>query len=60
MKVVDKSVLRFNGSNKPEATAEPGEVLIFRAEDCFGNAVQEEITMEEANLEYSNPAAGPG
>ena len=46
MKVVDKSVLRFNGSNKPEATAEPGEVLIFRAEDCFGNAVQEEITME--------------
>ena len=59
MKVVDKSVLRFNGSNKPEATAEPGEVLIFRAEDCFGNAVQEEITMEEANLEDSNPAAGP-
>lgn len=59
MKIIDKSVLRFHANNKPEAVVKPGEVLIFRAEDCFGNAVQEEISMAEIDLEYSNPAAGP-
>ena len=59
MKIIDKSVLNFCKDNKPEASIESGETLIFRAEDCFGNAVQEETPMGEISLEYSNPAAGP-
>ena len=59
MKIIDKSVLNFTKDNRAEATIEPGETLVFRAEDCFGNAVQEELPMGDINLEYSNPAAGP-
>ena len=59
MKIIDRSVLNFCKDNKPEASIESGETLIFRAEDCFGNAVQEETPMGEISLEYSNPAAGP-
>lgn len=59
MKIIDTSVLKFDKSNAPKATIESGETLIFRAEDCFGNAVQEEIPMGHADLDYTNPAAGP-
>ena len=59
MKIIDKSVLNFNKDNVPKAVIDSGEILVFRAEDCFGNAVQEELPMGHINLEYSNPAAGP-
>ena len=59
MKIINESVLNFNKDNAPKATIDSGEILVFRAEDCFGNAVQEELPMGHINLEYSNPAAGP-
>lgn len=59
MKIIDESVLNFSKDNIPKAVIDPGETLIFRAEDCFGNAVQDETPMKDIDLEYSNPAAGP-
>ncbi|MGN0702156.1 MAG: acetamidase/formamidase family protein [Lentihominibacter sp.] len=59
MKIIDESVLTFSKDNTPKAAIDSGEILVFRAEDCFGNAVQEELPMGHINLEYSNPAAGP-
>ena len=60
MKIIDKSVYTFSKDNAPFCTAQPGEVLLFRSMDCFGEQfTSEDQLVEELDLTKANPAAGP-
>lgn len=60
MKIIESSVYAFSPDNAPVETACPGEVLLFKTQDCFGGQIKEECqTVEELNLDHTNPAAGP-
>lgn len=60
MKIIDKSVYTFSKDNAPFCTAQPGEVLLFRSMDCFGEQFTSETQLvEELDLTKANPAAGP-
>lgn len=60
MKIIDKSVYNFSKDNEPFASANPGEILLFKTMDCFSNTINTEEDLV-LNLDYSiaNPAAGP-
>ncbi len=62
MQVITDQVYRFSKDNVACATAEPGEVLVFKTLDCFSNRITDE-TVTMASLDYgydvANPAAGP-
>ena len=60
--VITDQVLAFSKDNAPCATAQPGEVLLFKTQDCFaGRIPTEDVTMKDLNFSYgfTNPAAGP-
>ena len=62
MQVITDQVLAFSKDNAPCATAQPGEVLLFKTQDCFaGRIPNEDVTMKDLNFSYgfTNPAAGP-
>lgn len=60
MKVFDKAVYVFSKDNEPIATAAPGEVLLFKTMDCFGEQfTSEDQLVDELDLSKSNPATGP-
>ena len=62
MQVIDSQVYTFSKDNAPCATARPGEVLLFKTQDCFSNRIPDEATtMADLDYEYgfANPAAGP-
>jgi len=60
MKIIDKSVYVFSKDTPPFCTAAPGEVLLFRTMDCFGEQfTSEDQLVEELDLTKANPAAGP-
>lgn len=60
MKVIDQSVYTFSAQNPPLATARPGEALLFKTQDCFGNQIKSESQLvHELDLTQANPAAGP-
>ena len=62
MQVITDQVLAFSKDNAPCATAQPGEVLLFKTQDCFaGRIPNEDVTMKDLNFSYgfANPAAGP-
>lgn len=62
MQVITDQVLAFSKDNAPCATAQPGEVLLFKTQDCFaGRIPTEDVTMKDLNFSYgfTNPAAGP-
>ena len=57
MKIIDKSVYTFSKNNAPLCSAEPGEVLLFRTMDCFG----EQFTSEDQLVEeLDDTARGAG
>ncbi|MDR0500130.1 MAG: acetamidase/formamidase family protein [Coriobacteriales bacterium] len=62
MKVISDQVYKFSKDNKPCETILPGEVVKFKALDCFSNTItNESITMQSTDFSYdvANPAAGP-
>ena len=62
VKIVDKSVYTFSKRNAMFASAEPGEILLFKTEDCFSGQIKEEDTLvTDINFspERTNPSAGP-
>lgn len=62
MQVIDSQVYAFSKDNPPCATAEPGDVLLFKTLDCFSNRIpNESVTMADLDYTYgfANPAAGP-
>ena len=47
MQVITDQVLAFSKDNAPCATAQPGEVLLFKTQDCFaGRIPNEDVTMK--------------
>ena len=59
MQVITDQVLAFSKDNAPCATAQPGEVLLFKTQDCFaGRIPNEDVTMKDLNFSYgfTNPA----
>lgn len=62
MQIIEEKVYAFSKDNPPCATAQPGEVLMFRSLDCFsGRLTDESVTMKDMDFSYNitNPAAGP-
>ena len=62
MQVIEDQVIKFSKDNAPCYTAQPGEVLLFKTQDCFaGRIPSEDVTMKDLNFSYgfTNPAAGP-
>ncbi|MDL2252587.1 acetamidase/formamidase family protein [Ruminococcaceae bacterium OttesenSCG-928-I18] len=60
MRVVKKSVLTFDKNCEPEARVQPGELLVFKTQDCFaGQITKESQLISELDLTKCNPAAGP-
>lgn len=62
MQVIEDQVYEFSKNNKPCATVQPGEVLLFKTQDCFSNRIPDEtVTMADLDYTYgfANPAAGP-
>ena len=62
MQIIEDQVLAFSKDNPPCATAEPGELLLFKTMDCFSNRIpDEQTTMADLDYTYgfANPAAGP-
>lgn len=60
MLTIDQSVLTFNKDNQPFASAEPGEIMLFKTLDCFSDQIQSEDQMVESiDIDQCNPAAGP-
>ena len=58
MQVITDQVLAFSKDNAPCATAQPGEVLLFKTQDCFaGRIPNEDVTMKDLNFSYgfTNP-----
>ena len=60
MKIIDQSIYTFSKDNPPLVNAQPGEVLLFKTMDCFGEQFQsEDQLVYELDLTKANPAAGP-
>lgn len=60
MKIIDKSVYNFSKDNAPFTNADPGEILLFKAMDCFSNTItKEEHLVLHLDYTVANPAAGP-
>ena len=60
MQVIDKTVLTFSKENAPVCNADPGEVLLFNTQDCFGGQFNSEKQLVlELDLSKANPATGP-
>lgn len=62
MQVIQDQVYAFSKNNAPCATAQPGEILVFKTLDCFSNRIcDEQTTMADLTYAYdvANPAAGP-
>lgn len=62
MKVIESQVYAFSKDNAPCETAKPGELLLFKTQDCFSNRIPDEsVTMADLDYTYgfANPAAGP-
>lgn len=60
MQIIDKSMYTFSKDNEPVATAKPGETLLFKTMDCFGDQISsEDQLVHEIDFSLANPAAGP-
>lgn len=60
MKVLDRANWTFSKNHPPQATALPGEVLMFKTQDCFaGQITSEQDLVKTLNLDHTNPTAGP-
>ena len=63
MKIIEKSVYKFDKNNEPVCHAEVGEVLIFKPMDCFSNRLtSEDMVITDilgTGTSTANPAAGP-
>ncbi|MDP4088617.1 MAG: acetamidase/formamidase family protein [Bacillota bacterium] len=53
-------IYRFSKDNKPAASVESGETVIFETLDCFGNQIQSnDDKLETMDWNRVNPATGP-
>src|SRR5438309_2154444 len=53
-------VYRFAPDMEPVLTVDPGTVVLFQTDDCFGGQIQTESDrVTDINMEYANPATGP-
>lgn len=60
MKIIKDSVYTFSANNAPVEKVEPGELLQFQTQDCFGGQItSEDQLVHELDLTKANPAAGP-
>ena len=60
MQVIEKMVWTFSKDNEPVYKAEPGEVLLFKTQDCFdGQFTSESQLVHQLDLTKANPATGP-
>lgn len=60
MKILKSENWVFSKNNKPEDTAKPGEVVVFKTEDCFAGQIKSEDQQREyLDLNHANPTAGP-
>lgn len=60
MKLIDQSVNIFSKDLTPLYRAQPGETMVFRTLDCFGNQIRrEDQLVHTIDPEVANPAAGP-
>lgn len=56
----EKHVYSMSAHNKPTASCQPGETVIFETQDCFSNQINsEDILFESTDWETINPATGP-
>ena len=60
MKLLKSENWKFSKDNKPEERVSPGEVVLFKTEDCYaGQITSEEQVRECLDLNHTNPTAGP-
>lgn len=60
VKKLDKVIYNMSPDNEPIARCEPGDEVIFKTQDCFGNQIKsKDMTLDELDWDNINPATGP-
>ena len=60
MKIIDQTVLAFSKENAPVCHADPGDLLLFKTQDCFGRQFTSEAQLvHDLDMSKANPATGP-